>query len=266
MQKGQTHGPNARSADITGQTFGRLTAVRFVRMNHNSKQVWRFKCECGRTTEKVANTVMSDARRGHKPGCGCQQYAGGRRTHGMHGTREYFVWKGIKQRCLDKNSVSYHNYGGRGVTICDRWREDFAAFLADMGPAPSRRHTVEREDNDKGYEPGNCRWATRGEQSRNKRDNRLLTFKGKTQTVTDWAAELGINKSTLFHRLDGGWSAEQALTAAVGAPGAAVMLTYDGRTMSLRDWARETGIPFQTLYYRAVKARWPAARVLGLSK
>jgi predicted nucleic acid-binding Zn-ribbon protein len=131
----KTSKPNSRFKDIAGQSFGTLTAVRFVGYNESSKQLWEFSCSvCGHTKAKVANSVTTG-----KGGCGCRQFAGHRRTHGKHGTREYNVWKQMRQRCNNPNAIGYANYGGRGIRVCDRW-EDFAAFLADMGPAPAR-HT-----------------------------------------------------------------------------------------------------------------------------
>jgi predicted nucleic acid-binding Zn-ribbon protein len=203
----KTSKPNSRFKDIAGQSFGTLTAVRFVGYNESSKQLWEFSCSvCGHTKAKVANSVTTG-----KGGCGCRQFAGHRRTHGKHGTREYNVWKQMRQRCNNPNAIGYANYGGRGIRVCDRW-EDFAAFLADMGPAPSKAHSIERKDNGQGYEPGNCVWATRAEQSRNKRDNHLLTYQGRTQTVVDWAAEVGLTHDCLFKRIRNGWPVHEALT------------------------------------------------------
>jgi hypothetical protein len=200
MQKGKTYGPGPRSRDITGETFGRLTAICFVAMNHNHKQVWRFKCTCGTLTDKVANSAMSDAKKGRNPGCGCKQFAGNHRTHGLHGTYEYGVWKALRQRCFSKNQPGYKNYGGRGITVCERW-EEFSAFLEDMGKAPSEKHSIDRIDNDGDYTPENCRWATRAEQRRNSRQLRMVTYRGKTQCLKDWATELGIKYSALYRRV-----------------------------------------------------------------
>lgn len=113
-------------------------------------------------------------------------------------------------RCENAKNKRYADYGGRGVTVCARWH-DFEAFAADMGEPPTGDHQIDREDNDKGYEHGNCRWATRYEQAQNKRNTRTLTHKGRTQTVSEWAAEVGIQRGTLKMRLRKGWTAEEAL-------------------------------------------------------
>lgn len=123
----------------------------------------------------------------------------------------------MKTRCINPKAINYPHYGGRGVKVCERWLHSFENFLADMGPAPSNKHTLDRFPNQEGdYEPGNCRWATHKTQNNNRRGNRLLTFQGKTQTVAQWADDIGINSSTLYHRLYRGMSVEMALTRGVG--------------------------------------------------
>ncbi len=129
---------------------------------------------------------------------------------------EYNTWEGIKQRCHNPNEKRYAEYGGRGITVCVRWRESFEAFLADVGSRPSPEHSLDRLDNDRGYEPGNVRWATRSQQQRNRRTtNHRLTFRGETRCVTEWAEILGISERTLRARAVRGWSAERALTTPV---------------------------------------------------
>jgi len=129
--------------------------------------------------------------------------------HGMHGTKTYQVWKSMRERCLCKTSRAYNRYGGRGITICERW-ESFENFYADMGDRPEGK-TIDRIDNDGPYSPENCRWATDIEQANNKRNNRLLTYKGKTQTVPQWARELGIKTGTIAVRLSRGLPIEKVL-------------------------------------------------------
>lgn len=121
----------------------------------------------------------------------------------------YQSWSAMKQRCLNPNSADYFRYGGRGIQICDSWRE-FEAFLRDMGERPEGA-TLDRVDVNGNYEPGNCRWATCKQQGRNRRDNRLLAYNGKTQTLTEWAEEIGISRTSLTSRLSQGWSLERCL-------------------------------------------------------
>lgn len=122
------------------------------------------------------------------------------------------VWKGMIRRCTDPTCKGYKNYGGRGITVCDRWLS-YENFIADMGKRPSARHSIERRNNSKGYDPDNCYWATRAEQNRNTRRSRFFEFNGKRQCMQDWAAELGITASLLWSRLHVlGWPLERALT------------------------------------------------------
>ncbi len=129
-------------------------------------------------------------------------------------TAEYRAWEHMKNRCYRPTVPGYKNYGGRGIRVCDRWLgEDGAAnFLADMGPRPSAKHSVDRIDNDGDYTPENCRWATRAEQSRNRRRNVMLTHDGLTMCVADWADRLGIKRATLQIRVRRGWSVARMLT------------------------------------------------------
>ena len=133
-------------------------------------------------------------------------------THGLHKTRENAIWREMKQRCSNPKHKKYPQYGGRGIKVCPEW-ESFERFYADMGPRPSDSHSIDRIDNDGDYELANCRWSTRSEQQRNKRNNRLMTHQGKTQPLSVWAKEIGINQNTLRYRIQAGWSDERALTS-----------------------------------------------------
>lgn len=132
--------------------------------------------------------------------------------HGGHGSRTYGSWAKMIARCHNPQTPEYKWYGARGIVVCDRWRHSFSAFRADVGERPSRAHSIDRIDNDRGYEPGNCRWATRAEQSRNTSRNRFYEWRGERLTLTDWSAKLGISPTTLFGRLREGWTLERAFT------------------------------------------------------
>lgn len=135
----------------------------------------------------------------------------GKRTHGFYGTPAYNVWRTMRQRCLNPRSSVYPQYGGRGITVCERWGS-FAAFHEDMGEQPPGM-TLERIDNSKGYCPSNCRWATRKEQARNRRSNRMITLNGRTMCLYDWADEYGISGRIVCTRFyTRKWSIERALT------------------------------------------------------
>ena len=135
----------------------------------------------------------------------------GNTEHGGHGTLTYARWKSMMQRCSDSTHAGFARYGGRGVSVCERWH-DFPSFLTDMGECPDVTMTLDRLDNDKGYVPGNCRWAMSIEQCNNKTNNRHITFNGKTQGLRAWAEETGIKATNILNRLYMGWSIERTLT------------------------------------------------------
>jgi hypothetical protein len=197
-----------------GQRFGRWTFVAKA-----SGGLWRLQCDCGTTKDVDGRSV----RRGYSRSCGCL-YAETRRSsslsHGMSRSPEYAAWHHMIERCTQPNHKSWAAYGGRGINVCDRWRS-FESFLADMGKRPSPQHSIDRIDNDGGYEPGNCRWATTAEQQRNTSRTKIIEFGGKAQCLTDWAAERGLTKSALIYRLDKGWPVDRALTTPLRVRGAA---------------------------------------------
>lgn len=117
-------------------------------------------------------------------------------------TKEYNIWSKMKSRCLNTNDKSFHDYGGRGITVCDSWSCSYSNFLHDMGRAPSPKHSIERIENDKGYSPDNCKWATRIEQANNTRVNRFVEYKGQTKTLSEWCRELNLNYDMVEGRLN----------------------------------------------------------------
>lgn len=128
---------------------------------------------------------------------------------GLKGVYEYRCWVKMRHRCRTPTGHAYHLYGGRGIRVCDRWMESYANFIADVGPAPSERHTIDRIDANGNYEPGNVRWADGTTQSRNRRNNRTLTLHGMTQTISAWAVETGMPDPTIRSRMRAGWPAER---------------------------------------------------------
>lgn len=188
-----------RARDLTGRTFGALTAVRPTNKRLRTYVVWECRCACGTTIEASAKTLNE----GHRTSCGCQP-----RAHGSN--REYRIWTDMRTRCNNAKSNRYARYGGRGIRVCERW-DSFDNFLADMGPCPDGL-TLDRRDNDGPYSPDNCRWAPYRTQHRNMSRNRRLTLGGRTLCLAEWAEETGINADAIYARLRLGWSVQRALT------------------------------------------------------
>lgn len=194
---------------VLGEKHGRLTVTAVLGRDAASKMVLRFRCDCGNSIDARYNNVAQGTTRS----CGClgREVAAARfRTHGLSGDPVFQCWVDMNKRCYNPAMPCFEHYGGRGITVCDRWRDSPKNFIADMGPRPPG-YTLERLDNERGYSPDNCEWRPMVDQQNNKRTNRLLTYAGKTQTVSQWARALGLPKGTLSHRLRSGWPLERAL-------------------------------------------------------
>ncbi len=197
---------------MIGKRFGRLTVTSVARIGGRPHAVCR--CDCG--SERAVDQRSLNI--GVTRSCGCirrEQLSARRLKHGeanpWNQTVEYRTWVSMKRRCYTAEGPDRKHYRDRGITVCDRWRDSFDNFLADMGRRPSPQHSIDRIDNDGNYEPGNCRWATKREQNCNSRNNRRLTAFGKTQPISEWAREAGISRSVLEKRLASGWTIEDAL-------------------------------------------------------
>jgi hypothetical protein len=192
-------------SDLTGNKYARLTVIEY-----RGASSWLCKCDCG--NELIVRN--GDLSTGNTKSCGClgrDVLTKRNTTHGLSHTKEYSVWAGMINRCYNEREKSYPNYGGRGVAVCDRWRNSFENFYADMGPRPSDNHSIERDDYNGDYKPSNCRWATIVEQANNKRSNLMLTVGGKTKTAAEFSKEIGIDGKTLRARIYRGWSHDDAI-------------------------------------------------------
>jgi len=194
--------------ELTGKRFGRLKVIEFVETKNN-RSFWKCICDCGNETLGRSDALTT----GHKASCGCygkEQRIKANTTHGLTKTPEYRSWTRMRDRCFNKNDNSYHNYGGRGISIHPKW-DSFVVFLSDMGKRTSKNHSLERVDNNKGYSPSNCIWATRAEQQNNTRRNHRIEFNGVINTVAEWSRQTGIESSVIIKRLQRGWDIEKTL-------------------------------------------------------
>lgn len=236
-----------RAKNIKGQRFGRLVALGPIKQDDRCRVWWFCKCDCGNTTTIIASDLSHNGTKS----CGCitrERLKTRNTTHGLRYSRFYNIWCGIIQRCTNPNDKAYHNYGGRGIYICDKWRDSFEEFYKFVKTLPNHNNTnysLDRIDNDDGYKPGNIHFATATEQSRNCRTNRLVTYQNTTKCLTAWAEEFSINPETLAGRLDKGWGIEKALTKPI------------------RQKHSERKSKHRGIYWHALSGRWRVQLKIG---
>lgn len=198
--------------DYAGQRFNRLVAVRMVERDARwNGHKWLFHCDCG--SESVIS--IKSVRSGQTASCGCLHREGIVRRNTTHGlssahSREYRSWKDMRARCNNPRNTDYSSYGGRGITVCERWA-DFAVFIGDMGPRPDG-HTLDRIDVNGSYAPENCRWAPATVQAQNKRSNNKITIGVETKTLLEWCRHFGVEHSKARYRLARGWPVERVFS------------------------------------------------------
>jgi len=223
------HALPPRARDLTKESpFGRLTVIEYAGLTATGKHrrpLWRCRCECG----KICIIRASSLVKGATTSCGCLHKEVILKAVTKHGhliggmPPEYRSWAKAKSRCHTKSDHSFAEYGARGICMCSRWRDSFAAFYEDMGTRPSAKHSIDRKNGDLGYWCGrceectrngwiaNCRWATPTQQSRNRAHVRKIAYKGQELLLPEWAEKLGIPYRTLYDRLKRGWSVDRAL-------------------------------------------------------
>lgn len=194
-----------RKNDILGRRFGMLTAIEELPMEKKMRK-WRLQCDCGEVIDLLQKRfVYLDGMKS----CGCstrkQEY------HGKSHSSEYTVWKQMKFRCTNPNASGYENYGGRGIKVCAEWERSFTSFLRDVGPRPSMSHTLDRINNDKGYEPSNVRWADPKTQGRNTSTNRVVEVDGKRMSLAEAVEERGLRYNTVLYRILRGKTPQEAI-------------------------------------------------------
>lgn len=201
--------------NLARQRFGRWYVAGPCEKRGN-KIYWRCICRCPARTERWVNgeSLRSDK----STNCGCirrEKVAARNTRHGKTYTREYVNWCGMIARCENPNHKAYQRYGGRGIKVCPRWRESFREFFRDMGVPPSPRHTLDRIDNDGDYEPRNCRWVLNKKNCRNRPGVIMLTYRGVSLPLNEWAERKGLPPKTVYARIRRGWSVHQSLTTPV---------------------------------------------------
>lgn len=198
--------------NVKGGKFGMLSAINPVSSNHRGVY-WLFYCECGNYVEKQIVNINRSIKGGYTPSCGCltsQLRSGASRRHGMTDHPVWLAWKCMLERCERTSHLSWDNYGGRGISVCSEWHV-FENFFKDMGKEWRPTLSLDRIDNNGSYAPDNCRWATRKQQGRNKRNNIIISANGKTMTLPEWAEQIGISKRTLYSRKYSGWADDRII-------------------------------------------------------
>lgn len=196
--------------DLVGQQFGEWTVIGKDPESYRGHSRWMCRCSCG--TERVV--LGNNLKRGLSRSCG----HGARTVGGLWATNtsEYDTWRQMLARCGDPRNPNYHNYGGRGIWVCERWHdtneEGFANFLLDMGPRHFKGAHLDRIDNNGPYMPSNCHWVTAKENANNSSTVRRLEYDGRSLTISEWAERLGVKRSIISARISNGWSVERALT------------------------------------------------------
>ena len=205
--------------DLVGKIFGRLTVITYDSCDQHGKSMWRCRCECGNTCVVRGTRLTS----GHTKSCGCYNRDTAKTramTHGLSSTRLYNIWRVMRKRCDYEDATSYKNYGAKGIRVCDEWHsfENFRDWAMTNGYEECL--TIDRIDSNGDYTPKNCRWVDMKAQSRNTSRNKVITFRGETHCMADWADILGINYRTIQQRINVyGWSTERALTAPISNNG-----------------------------------------------
>lgn len=202
-----------KNENIIGKKFGKLTVLEELKSTKKGDWHKHLKClcECGRISYPTKTEVLN----GRVKSCGCRIREIAKKlntTHGLSKTRIYNIWQGIKARCFNKNLKGYKNYGGRGVIICNEWLANFMNFYNwSINNGYQDNLTIDRIDNNGNYEPNNCRWVDMKTQQKNRTNNNLITYNGKTLCLIEWERITGIKSNTIRERIKRGWTIKQAL-------------------------------------------------------
>jgi len=246
--------------DITGKQFGRLTVLSFDHIGRGGAY-WLCRCECGEKpivlSARLANGTTSS--------CGClarDRWKASRTTHGLSKHPLYTTWVGMHRRCYDEADDSYPRYGGRGIRVCDGWHGSggLRSFISDMGPKPSRRHSIDRIDVNGQYEPGNCRWATAAVQGANKENTLRVDHEGSRVALSTVAHQHGLGVASLNWRVQNGWALEEALAVPMAPP--RVLVEFRGEAKEAKEWESVAGVPAKLIVHRIRVYGWGPERAV----
>lgn len=256
------------SKNYIGQRVGKLVIQELYRERRSAGDGWRymarFVCDCG------GSRVVERGNIAHKSFIGecaeCSGRRGGKLAHGNSIARKqadpigykcYYTWQAMKRRCYNPSERRYKNYGGRGISVCERWLHSYENFRDDMGLPPSMAHQIDRINNDGNYDPSNCRWVSATDNANNKSSSKMISAFGRTQTVAQWAAEYGIPYHTLKRRLAAGCNAELALSTGNETLSRVIYITELGQFSSLRECAAAHGMSMSGVHNRFKSGKYP---------
>lgn len=248
--------------NIVGQKFGKLLILTDnERKNNTSNLYCRCLCDCGNEKLIRKSCILN----GNTKSCGCLAKDAHKNRESYHGdsdTTEYTTYTCMKYRCYNPKNHAYKDYGGRGITVCDRWmgKNGYKNFISDMGYKNNPELTLERIDNEKGYSPENCIWATRKAQATNRRTTTKYKYLGKELTLNEWSKSTGIHKSTLYYRVIMlKWSIKKAIETPIFKP---KTFLYKNNMLTLREIAIEENIDFNLLSTRVLTLNWNLNRAI----
>lgn len=229
--------------DHIGKEYGRLTILESAGSRSGVGRLVKCRCSCGKILPRVFYQLLS----GVTKSCGClnvEQLKQLAKKHGRSGDPEYLIWKGVRSRCRIKSATGYYRYGGRGLYVCKPWNK-YENFIEDMGPRPSAKHSIERRNNNIGYRPSNCYWATDAEQRANKEHTIRIKIGKSVRTLRQWADYYNTRRSVVYHRICLlGWDPLTALTTPIKAKNQKIELR--GQMKTLVEWCSYSGVKTTT--------------------
>nr|DAY71092.1 MAG TPA: PVL ORF-50-like family [Caudoviricetes sp.] len=249
--------------DLTGQKFGKLTVIGraedYISPRNEREVQWRCKCDCGRECIVRGHSL----RNGHTTSCGCAIIEASTK-HGMHGTRLYGIYRGMINRCYNKNLAQYPDYGARGIYVCDEWRGE-NGFINFMNWALANGYTeeltIDRKDNNGPYSPDNCRWVTMVIQANNRRSNVYVEYNGESHTISEWSMITGIPYATLRKRLNDGWDIDKIFNTPVNDY-IQTITNSNGESHTISEWSMIIGLNRDLIYDRLYKQNWDVDKAL----